>query len=91
MVYFYFLKFLLLVCAWLRHPGTRVILPWATARQMAPFYELRVIHHPETSKVVFIADKALVQRQVRADCVLQGARKKRKRGKLDVRRKVLSL
>jgi hypothetical protein len=41
---------------------------------MSSFYELRVVHHPEAAKVVFIADKALVQRQVRADGILDGRR-----------------
>jgi hypothetical protein len=38
---------------------------------MSSFYELGVVHHPEAAKVVLIADKALVQGQVRADGILQ--------------------
>ena len=39
---------------------------------MPPLHELRVVDHPEGAEVVFVADEALVQRQVGADRVLCG-------------------
>ena len=65
-----------------RHDGTRFVLPWPAARQMSSFDKLGVVHHPEAAKVVFVADKALVQRQVRADRVLVVG-EKREKCKLD--------
>ena len=38
---------------------------------MSPLDELRVVHHPEAAEVVLVPDETLVQRQIRADCVLQ--------------------
>ena len=64
---------LLLVVIWLLHPWARFILPWPAPRQMSSFYEFRIVHHPEASKVVLVTDKALVQGQVCADGVLAGA------------------
>jgi hypothetical protein len=47
---------------------------------MSSFNKLGVVHHPEAAKVVLIADKALVQGQVRADGILQShAEDKKKR------------
>ena len=58
---------------------------------MSSFNELRVVHHPEAAKVVLIADKALVQGQVRADGILAEGRTKktkvRRRGARKIERK----
>ena len=64
-------------------PGPRFILPWSAPRQMSSFYEFRVVHHPETSKVVFIPDKAFVQGKVGADGVLWQKLRHFTRGKIE--------
>lgn len=38
---------------------------------MAALDKLRVVHHPERAKVIFVPHKALVQRQVRAYRILR--------------------
>ena len=39
---------------------------------MTTLNEFRIVHHPKTAEVIFVAHKALVQRQIRANGVLQG-------------------
>ena len=51
--------------------GTRFILPWSAARQVPPFYKLGIVDHPKAAEVILVAHETLVQRQIRADCVLQ--------------------
>ena len=38
---------------------------------MPSLYKLGVVDHPKAAEVVLVADETLVQRQIRADCVLQ--------------------
>ena len=59
--------------------GTRLILPWPSARQMPSLYKLCIIHHPKASEVIFVSHETFVQRQIGADCVLQGCGKEREK------------
>ena len=38
---------------------------------MPSFYKLGIVDHPKAAEVVLVPDETLVQRQIRADCVLQ--------------------
>ena len=57
--------------SWRVADGTRFILPWSAARQVPPFYKLGIVDHPKAAEVILVAHETLVQRQIRADCVLQ--------------------
>ena len=51
---------------------------------MSPLDELRVVHHPEAAEVILVSHKTLVERQIGANGVLQGAgRKREKEGKIN--------
>ena len=72
------LKILLVGCscftklsAWRVPDGTRFILPWSAARQVPSFYKLGIVDHPKAAEVILVPHETLVQRQIRADCVLQ--------------------
>ena len=72
--------------AWRCIAWTRLILPWAAAAEVPPLDELRVVNHPEAAEVVLVAHEAFVQRQVRANGILQvraaaGRKRKGKRRK----------
>ena len=56
---------------WRASDGTRFILPWAAAGKVPSLYKLGIVDHPKAAEVVLVADETLVQRQIRADCVLQ--------------------
>ena len=57
--------------SWQVADGTRFILPWSAARQVPPFYKLGIVDHPKAAEVILVPHETLVQRQIRADCVLQ--------------------
>ena len=72
--------------AWRCIAWTRLILPWAAAAEMPALDELRVVHHPEAAEIVLVAHEAFVQREVRANGILQvraaaGRKRKGKRRK----------
>lgn len=50
---------------------------------MPSLYKLGVVDHPKAAEVVLVADETLVQRQIRADCVLHfgGAEDRKRKGK----------
>ena len=51
---------------------------------MSPFYKLGVVNHPEAAEVILVSHKTLVERQIGANGVLQGAgRKREKEGKIN--------
>ena len=56
---------------WRASDGTRFILPWAAAGKVPSLYKLGIVDHPKAAEVVLVPDETLVQRQIRADCVLQ--------------------
>ena len=57
------------------------ILPWTSSREMSPFYKLGVVNHPEAAEVILVSHKTLVEWQVGANGVLQGAERRGKRRK----------
>ena len=57
--------------SWRVPDGTRFILPWSAARQVPSFYKLGIVDHPKAAEVILVPHETLVQRQIRADCVLQ--------------------
>lgn len=50
--------------------GVGFVFPGTAAGEMASLHKLCVVYHPERAKVVLIAHKALVQREVGADRIL---------------------
>ena len=68
---------------WRASDGTRFILPWAAAGKVPSLYKLGVVDHPKAAEVVLVPDETLVQRQIRADCVLHfgGAEDRKRKGK----------
>jgi hypothetical protein len=50
--------------------GVRIIFPWAPPGEVTPLHKLCVVDHPERAKVILVAYKALVQREVGADGIL---------------------
>jgi hypothetical protein len=46
------------------------LLAGSAARQVPPLDKLVVVHHPEAAEVILVANEALVQREICADCVL---------------------
>ena len=68
---------------WRASDGTRFILPWAAAGKVPSLYKLGIVDHPKAAEVVLVPDETLVQRQIRADCVLHfgGAEDRKRKGK----------
>ena len=50
---------------------------------MPSLYKLGIVDHPKAAEVVLVPDETLVQRQIRADCVLHfgGAEDRKRKGK----------
>lgn len=48
----------------------RFILAWTSPRQVPAFHKFVVVDHPKWTEIVFVADEALMKRQIRSNRIL---------------------